>query len=234
MTIEIRGFLESSLLDWDGKISSVIFLPGCNFKCPFCHNYPLVYEPETLKKYNFEDIKKYLIEHKNWIDGVVVSGGEPTIYRELENFIEIIKDLGFAVKLDTNGTNPKMLKDLIKRKLVDLYAMDIKGPLNEKYASLAGCKVDLKKIKESIALLMHSKVNYEFRTTIVPGLLDTEDIKELSKTIENAKSFVLQQFQPGNAYDESLRNKKPYPKEKLLEMVEAAKVHVANTVLRGV
>ncbi len=234
MSMDIRGFIETSLLDWDGKISSVIFLPGCNFRCPYCHNYPLIYNPESLKRFEFEDIKKYLIEHKSWIDAVVISGGEPTIYKDLEGFIKEFKDLGFLVKLDTNGTNPKMLKELSEKGLIDYIAMDIKGPFNGKYEKLAGCKVNLNDIAESIEFLKNSNIEYEFRTTIVPGLLDIEDIKEMARELSGSKKLVIQQFEPANAMDEDLRDVVPYSKEKLLELVETAKKYIPNTTLRGI
>ncbi len=231
--MDIRGFIETSLLDWDGKISSVVFLSGCNMRCAFCHNYPLVFEPEKLKKFELDHINKYLIEHKNWVDGVVISGGEPTIYKELESLIKGFKDMGLAVKLDTNGTNPGMLKDLISKKLLDYIAMDVKGPLNEKYSKIAGCKIDLDAILESIKTIKGSGVDYEFRTTVVPGQLDVDDIAALARNISGAKKFILQQFEPANARDEALRKVKPYTKEKLVEMGTAAKEYVDDVVIRG-
>jgi pyruvate formate lyase activating enzyme len=234
MTIDIRGFLETSMLDWDGKISSVIFLSGCNLRCAFCHNYPLVFEPEKLKQFFVKDIEKYLVDHKNWIDGVVISGGEPTIYKELEAFVRDVKNLGFPVKLDTNGTNPKMLKELVSKGLLDYIAMDVKGPLNSKYEKIAGCAVPLSDIKESIELIINSNVDHEFRTTVVPGLLDADDVPEIAKSIRGAKKFIIQQFEPPNAMDEGLRSVKPYPKEILVKMADASKVFVSNTIVRGV
>jgi len=233
MNLEIRGFLETSMIDWDGKISSVIFLPGCNFRCPFCHNFPLLFKPETLKKFEIEDIKKYLNEHRNWVDAVVISGGEPTLYKDLKKLMKEIKDLGFLIKLDTNGTNPEMIKELYDEKLVDLIAMDIKAPLNEKYEKLTGVKVDIKKIIQSINLIKSFDIDHEFRTTVVPGLLDINDIKKMSEQIKGVKKLVIQQFEPANSLDESLRDINPYTKEKLSEMVEAAKEFVPNTILRG-
>ncbi len=233
MTIDIRGFLETSMLDWDGKISSVIFLSGCNLRCAFCHNYPLVFEPHKLKRFDMAEIEKYLSEHRNWIDGVVISGGEPTTYAELESFISDIKRIGFPVKLDTNGTNPGMLRSLISKRLLDYIAMDVKGPLNDKYGKIAGCSVKLNDIMESIKLVIGSGLEHEFRTTVVPGLLDVDDIREISKAIAGAKRFILQQFEPPNAMEESLRSVRPYPREKLAEMAEAAMASVPGTIVRG-
>jgi pyruvate formate lyase activating enzyme len=232
--MDIRGFIETSLIDWDGKISSVIFLSGCNLRCSFCHNYPLVFGSETLKKFELEDIKKYLAEHKSWIDGVVISGGEPTIYKDLEGLIKEVKAMGFLVKLDTNGTNPAALRGLLDKKLLDYVAMDVKAPLNNKYEEVAGCPVNLANIRESIRAIMESGIDYEFRTTVVPGQLDVEDIAELAKAITGAKKFILQQFEPANARDEELRKLKPYSKEKMVELSEAAKAYVPNAVFRGV
>lgn len=234
MTMDIRGFIETSLLDWDGKISSVLFLAGCNLRCAFCHNYPLVFKPESLKKFDLENIKKYLVEHKNWIDGVVVSGGEPTLYKELETLLKEIKEMGFLVKLDTNGTNPKMLRSLAEKGLLNFIAMDVKGPLNDKYDKIAGCRVSLGDIRESVEFIKNSGIDYEFRTTVVPTLLDEGDIKEMARSLAGAKKFVIQQFERENAMDERLRDLKPYQKEELVKMAEAARVFVPNTILRGV
>jgi pyruvate formate lyase activating enzyme len=231
--MDIRGFLETSLIDWDGKISSVIFLPGCNMRCPFCHNAPLLFEPEKLKKFELKDIKQYLIDHKNWIDAVVISGGEPTIHGDLEALIKEIKDLGFLIKLDTNGTDPKMLKDLLVKGLIDYVAMDVKGPLNESYKKSAGAEVDLGDIRQSVDLLKNSGVEYELRTTVVPGFHTKEDVAEMAKQLSGSKKLVLQQFEPANCLDDSLREVKPYEKEKLIKMVDAAKQYIPNTVLRG-
>ena len=186
--MEVRGFIETSLLDWDGKVSSVVFLPYCNFKCPFCDNGILIENPETLPEIKIETIENFIRERKDFIDGVVITGGEPTIHPWLP---ELIKRLKVPIKLDTNGTNPAVLSELIALKLIGYVAMDIKSPLNDRYHEAAGTKVDLNKIKESIKILMGSEMDYEFRTTVIPTLLDEQEIEAIAKTISGAKKYVL-------------------------------------------
>ncbi|MDD1746376.1 MAG: anaerobic ribonucleoside-triphosphate reductase activating protein, partial [Methanomassiliicoccales archaeon] len=163
----IAGFNRTSLLDWDGCVSAVIYLPGCNFRCPFCHNRELVLTPEVYEEIPLEFIEEYVRENSEFLDGIVVTGGEPTIHRDLPELVKRIKALGMKVKLDTNGTNPEMLKDLIYAGLLDYVAMDLKAPLDESYDDLAGAKVDLSKVKRSIEIIMGSGIDYEFRTTMV-------------------------------------------------------------------
>ncbi len=232
--IPIKGFIETSFSDWDGKISSVIFLAGCNFRCPYCHNATLVVNPDSLPDLSYKKIKDFLVSHRDWIDGVVISGGEPTLYEKLTELIKEIKEMGFLIKLDTNGSNPQRLRDLIGQKLLNYVAMDLNAPLDEKYHQLSGTTVNLEKIKESMNLLLESKIDYEFRTTVVPNLLDEEDIAEIASSIQGAKNYVLQQFNPKETLDPSLRKVAPYPKEKLQQMVARAKDFVANVHLRGI
>ena len=232
--IPIKGFIETSFLDWDGKLSSVIFLPGCNFRCPYCQNYPIILAPEELPDIPFEGVEKFLNEHKGWIDGVVISGGEPTIYAELTELIQKIKRLGFLVKLDTNGSNPEMLKELIGQKLIDYVAMDINAPLDKRYSPASGVEVVLDKIKESIQILMNSDIGYEFRTTVVPTFLGEEEIVEIARSIAGAKKYVLQQFNPRQTLDPRLEIIEPYSKKEMEKMVNLAKDYVQTASLRGV
>ena len=198
--MDVKGFIDVSFVDWDGKVTSVIFLPNCNFRCPFCHNVNLVLNPEKIETIPFEDIEDQLGKHKDWIDGVCVTGGEPTLHKDLPELLSKIKNMGFKVKLDTNGTNPKLLRELLNQDLVDYVAMDIKAPLNVKsYSRIVGVNVDnlLEKIKESIKILMESGIEYEFRTTIVPTLHTLKDIKEICLSLRNCKKFVIQKFDVG-------------------------------------
>lgn len=236
MDLEIKGFIETSLLDWDGKIVSTLFVPYCNFRCPFCHNQGLVEKPQGFQTISLSRIEKYLVEHKDFIDGVCLTGGEPALHknRGLFEFMRRIKDLGFQVKIDTNGTDPELLQKVLDKKIIDYIAMDIKGPLANKYHKLAGVKTDLDKIKQSIMIIMEDRVPYEFRTTVVPAMLGIKDIEGIARAIKGARKFVLQQFVAENAWDEALREIKPYPREKLDEMAEASKKFVTNTILRGI
>lgn len=233
--LDIKGFIETSFLDWDGKIVATIYLPNCNFDCPFCHNSSLVKIPQAYETISIEKIEKYLIEHKDFIDGICITGGEPTIHKDkgLYGFVAKIKGHGFKVKFDTNGTSPDAIKYLLENKLIDFIAMDIKGPLNEKYDELSGVKVNLKNIKESIKLIMRSDIPYEFRTTVVPNMLEAADVAAIAKDIKGAKKYVLQQFISKNCSKEELKSFVPYTKEALQAMMKSASSYVDNICIRG-
>ena len=232
--INIRGFIETSLLDWDGKITSVIFLPYCNFRCPFCSNGILLDDPDSLPEITLDRIGAFLKERKDFIDGVVISGGEPTIHPWLPELAEKLKAIGTLVKLDTNGSNPNHLTTLITNHLIDYIAMDLKAPLDGKYRSAAGQEVDLKAIKQSIKLIMGSGIDYEFRTTVIPTILDEAEIESMAKAIAGAKKYALQQFVPEHTLDPKLRIIAAYPREKMLALSAIARQYVANTIVRGV
>jgi pyruvate formate lyase activating enzyme len=234
MTLDIRGFIETSLVDWDGKIVCVVFLPGCNFRCGFCQNIGLIDHPEKYKQIPESRIFEYLDSHKDFIDGVCITGGEPTIHREkgLTQFIKGIKKRGFLVKLDTNGSDPAYIKDLVHKKLVDYIAMDIKAPI-ESYGRTANVKVDIDKIKESIDFLRSGEVDSEFRTTIVPTLFGIEEVEDAAKLIAGAKKYALQQFEPDNCEDIEMKKLKPADSDCVSEMMDIAKRYVKNVVYRG-
>jgi len=217
--MEIGGLQKLSLIDYPKKLACVVFLMGCNFRCPFCYNSSLVL-PEKIKKqpriserYFFDFLKR----RKKFLEGVVLGGGEPTIWNELPDFIEKIKNLEYLVKLDTNGYNPEMLKKLIVKKLINYVAMDIKAPLelNFQYDKVVGIRVDIKKIKKSIEIIKNSKIDYEFRTTIVPTLLRKKDIIQIAKEISPAKRYFLQNFRPEETLKLKFKKIKPYSQEYL-------------------
>ena len=189
--MEIKGFQETSFLDWDGKIVSTLYVAGCNFRCPFCHNSGLIERPQEYATIPQERIDNFLTERKDFIDGICLTGGEPTLYKDqgLFEFLEHIKDLGLKIKLDTNGTDPECLDQLIAKKLVDYMAMDVKGPLDQRYDRLSGVKTDLAKIEQSIKLIRESGLPYEFRTTVVPTLLDVPDIKDIAQSLAGAPTI---------------------------------------------
>ena len=196
----IAGLQKTSLIDYPGKITAIIFVFGCNFSCCYCHNPELVKPKLKPEEISEEIFFKFLEKRKNVLDAVTVTGGEPTLYKDLPEFLAKIKTQGFLVKLDTNGTNPKMLKELIDKKLVDYIAMDIKAPL-KKYKKITGKQVDVEKIKKSIDLIMNYELrtknyelDYEFRTTVLPALHTKEDIIENAKLIKGAKKYFLQNF----------------------------------------
>jgi pyruvate formate lyase activating enzyme len=214
--IPVKGFLETSLLEWPGNICSVVFLPGCNLRCPFCHNTPLVLDPSRLTTIPFTKVQEQLHELEDWIDGVCVTGGEPTIHENLPALLRRFKDLNLPIKLDTNGSNPAMIESLIRDKLIACVAMDIKAPLvTNYYARLTGCDLDLKAVKKSINLIRSSSIQAIFRMTVVPELIDEEDIYQVARSLAPDHHLVLQQFSPDNALDPSLRTSAPWPQSRL-------------------
>jgi len=200
--IHIKGVQKSSLIDYPGKVSSVVFLSKCNFNCPFCHNPELVNDSKDFPDISLEEFSEYLDERKKWLDAVCITGGEPTLHSGLIDLMKLIKSRGLFVKLDTNGTNPKMIIDALKEKCVDYIAMDIKNSL-DKYEDTVHRKVDLNKIQESIKLIIDAQKNglieAEFRSTILPKLHSSDDMEKMSKMVHGAKKYVLQQFKTEEA-----------------------------------
>jgi len=195
-----RGWQKISLNEWPGKICSVVFVGGCNFRCPFCYNFDLVLNPEKLPLIKERQILDYCKKNKDLLDGIMITGGEPLINKkeDLIKFIKKVKELGLRVGIETNGTNPKMIEFLMENKLIDYIAMDIKAPLEqEKYNQVAGVGVNLKKIRKSIRIIIDSNIESEFRTTVIPGLLNEDDILKIVKEIKGGKKYCLQQFQKG-------------------------------------
>lgn len=190
--MKIAGLQKNSLLDYPGKISAVVFTQGCNMNCGYCHNRRLIGCTVKNEILDEDSILAFLEKRRGLLDGVVVSGGEPTLQKNLYNFIERVKKMGFKMKLDTNGTNPECLKELILGGLLDYVAMDIKAPLC-KYGKVCCSPVDTEKLSESIEILKSGLVEYEFRTTYTPELCD-DDLMDISKTIKGAKRYVLQQY----------------------------------------
>jgi pyruvate formate lyase activating enzyme len=231
--MRIVGFINTSLVDWDGRVSSVIFLPGCNFRCPFCHNRELVLSPGSVPEVDHDSMMLYLEENSDFLDGVVITGGEPTIHSDLPDLITDLSSLGLRVKLDTNGSNPSMLLDLIDSGLVESVAMDIKGPLDERYDEICGVKAPLENIKRSISILMDSEIEHEFRTTIVPHLIKEGEVESIAAFIGGARKYALQQFRPGVTLDDRLSKIDPYPTERIHNMAELAKQYVRRVVIRG-
>lgn len=230
----IKGFIKTSLVDWDGKVTSVIFLPNCNFRCPMCHNYGLILHPERYPDQDYEEIMNYLSENSDFLDGVVITGGEPTLHEGLERICKDVRNLGLKVKLDTNGYMPDKLSKLLEDDLVDYIAMDVKAPLREDiYSRLSGVKVDIERIKESIGIIKSSGIDYEFRTTVVPSLLKPEDVVEISKELSPARRFAIQQFVPENSMSKVLREIKPYDKKILEELARECKRYINEVILRA-
>ena len=231
--MKIIGFIETSLLDWDGHIVASIYLPGCNFRCPYCHNKNAVLNPNSFDEIPIDYIESYISENKDFLDGIVVSGGEPTIHDDLQDLLRKIKGLGLKVKLDTNGTNPDMLEHLISENLIDYIAMDIKAPLNTKYSDAAGVEVNLENIKRSIDLIESSGIDYEFRTTIVSLFLSKDDVYSIISELSGSKKYALQQFRPDYTLDPALSELKPYPSEIIMDLANAAQKVIKTVTVRG-
>ena len=197
--MKICGFNKTTLLDYPGCVAATIFLGGCNFRCPFCHNGDLVLKSGQMTGYEEKEVLAFLKKRRNVLEGVCITGGEPTLHAELPEFISKIKELGYLVKLDTNGSNPEMLKSLVKEKLIDYVAMDVKAPL-AKYEKVCGVAVDVEKIKQSVEFLKQGEIPYEFRTTVVKELHTGEDILEIGRYLRGASKYFLQ------SYEESEQN----------------------------
>jgi len=236
--MEIKGFIELSLADWNGKVSSVLFLPNCNFRCSFCQNPALVLHPEKEKTIPFERVEDYLKKQRNWLDGVCITGGEPTLHSDLPDLCLKLKKMGFLVKVDTNGTNPTMVKELIEGELVDYIALDIKAPLNvEKYSKAIGINAEklLGKVKETMRILMGSKMDYEFRTTVVPTIHEEKDIEEICRGIKGCKKYVLQKFNISlgkKTLDPEFSKLKPFTNEEMSMFLAVAQKLLPNVKLR--
>lgn len=226
----IGGLQKSSLIDYPEKISAIVFTQGCNFRCPYCHN------PELISKSASTEILvdalfEFLNSRIGKIDGVVITGGEPTLHKGLLDLIKKIKCLGFAVKLDTNGTNPEMLEYLIKEKLIDYVAMDIKAPF-EKYGEVVCSNVNTENVLKSIEILKNSNIDYEFRTTVVKYQLTFEDFEKIGKLIENSSKYYLQKFIPTKTLDESFINEITYSDTEFEKIINILKKYVKTVELR--
>ncbi|MFP4005285.1 MAG: anaerobic ribonucleoside-triphosphate reductase activating protein [Candidatus Hadarchaeia archaeon] len=219
--MDFIGIEKNSLIEWPGKIVAVAYTRGCNFRCPFCQNRDLVLHPQNLSSFSEEKVLEHLDNREKWLDGAVVTGGEPMIHEELPEFAAKVKNRGFGFGVETNGTRPEMIEELLEEGLVDYIAMDIKAPLEwEKYRKAAGIedKNLLRKIKKSIEILKNSNTEHEYRTTVVPTILDENDIFEIAQYIEGERNYYLQQFVPENTLDKSYENVNPYSDEKMKEI----------------
>ncbi len=230
----IKGFVKNSLIEWEGNIAAIVFLSKCNLRCQYCHAPHLVNNPCELETIPVDVVLESISKNREWIDGVVISGGEPTLCDELEPLIKSFKELGVKVKLDSNGTNPDVIERFFENRLLDSIAMDIKAPLEEdKYNLVAGVKCDIEKIKRSIRLIMESGVENEFRTTVCPEFLDKEDILDIARFIEGADKYAIQQFRPIICLNNELLKVTPYPKEMLEDFAESAGKYVKKCWVRG-
>ncbi|MBO4559004.1 MAG: anaerobic ribonucleoside-triphosphate reductase activating protein [Lachnospiraceae bacterium] len=231
--MQIHGFAKLTLLDYPGQIAATIFTGGCNFRCPFCHNAILVLNPNAQPRIDENEILKELESRKNKLEGVCITGGEPTLCRDLPEFIAKVREMGFLVKLDSNGTNPDMLEDLIGHRLIDFVAMDIKSS-PEGYSKATGLKdMSMDDIFRSTDLLMQSGIDYEFRTTVVDGIHTADDFKKIGIWLKGAKAYYLQQYKDSG--DLIAPEGLSAPSKETLETYRSILLpYIPNTSIRGI
>lgn len=229
---KIGGLEKVSLLDYPGKVSTILFTYGCNLKCSFCHNPELVIHPlDSDIEIKEEELFHYLKGRKGLIDAVVITGGEPLIWKDIGLLIERIRGMGFLIKLDTNGFFPKELKQLLKKGLLDYIAMDVKWSKDD-YTKFSGDKKAVEKVKKSIEIIMNSGIDYEFRTTFVKGIHTIEDGEKITSMIKGAKKYYIQNFRSGKTIDKTLDSSNSFTVEELKNILRGAKKHVKNSYIR--
>lgn len=211
----IKGFQPLTTLDYPQQLAALVFTAGCNMRCTYCYNKSLVENAPDLPEVPPQDILQFLQRRKGLLDGVVISGGEPTMHADLPDFIKKIKQLGFKVKLDTNGTNPKMVQDLLNEKLIDYIAMDVKQ-VPAKYEAVTKLRVNMDKVEQTVAIIKSSDIDYEFRTTAAPSFISKQELLEIGKWLQGSKKYCLQQFKAVDSMnDMRLITAKTYEKEEL-------------------
>ena len=231
--VGIKGLEKFAPKDFPGYISSTVFLGGCNFRCPFCHNSDLVLNAQTLPTFPMDYFISFLDSRKNWLEGICVSGGEPLLNEELEVLLCLIKERGLLVRIDTNGSIPSRLERLIEEGLVDQIAMDVKAPL-ERYREVTGALVNEEDIKKSINMIKNSDLEYVFRTTVVPGLVGPDDIKKISQMLIGANIFQIQQFIPTNTLDSQYLRRRPYCRKDIQALAGIAEPYFKEIRVEGV
>jgi len=230
--MKLGGWQRCSLIDFPGKISAILFTEGCSFRCPFCHNPGLVLPGQSKQATLSEkQVFEFLQRRQGKLDGVVVSGGEPTIHADLPEFLRKIKDLGFAVKLDTNGDRPDIVERLLSENLVDYWAMDRKASL-PRYSQVSGIDLKPQTIEASSSLIMNSGLPYEFRTTLVRELHPPEEVGLIAEEIKGADRYVLQQFRPLITLDPKLQSASPYNDEEMEQLCKRARPLVKECLWR--
>jgi len=224
--MKFSGIQKTSLIDFPDRVATVLFTPDCNLRCPFCHNWRIVLDPKP-PFLNEETVIQILEKRKKFVDAVVITGGEPTMHKEIPKFLKKLKEKGFSVKLDTNGFFPEVLKECLA--YVDYVALDVKTSL-ERYGRL-GAK-DTADFLRTVEILKNKNVEYEFRTTVVPGFVDKEDISEIGEIVKGGKRFAFQQFVAGDTLDKVFNSVNPYPPEVIGQFARTMRKYVANVTLR--
>ncbi len=230
--MRISGLQKLTLLDFPGHVACTVFFAGCDLRCPFCHNAPLVTDIDEADGIEYDEFFAFLEKRRGILDGVAITGGEPLLRSDLAEFIARIKSMGYAVKLDTNGTHPERLREILMSGNVDYVAMDVKNSL-EKYEKTVGRPIDMGKIEGSIRTIIESDVDYEFRTTVVKELHETADFDKIGRMLSGAKRYYLQQFKDSGALIGDASTLHAADKAEMTEFAEAAGKHLP-TELRGV
>ncbi|MCF7861629.1 anaerobic ribonucleoside-triphosphate reductase activating protein [Candidatus Woesearchaeota archaeon] len=226
--MHIKGLAETTLVDYPGKVACTVFFGSCNFRCPFCHNPDLV--NNTGEDLDPQSVYSFLKKNKKWLDAVCITGGEPTLDKDLKEFILKAKEFGYLVKLDTNGTRPDVISDLLPH--LDYIAMDIKtSPLRYEKATLV--PVDVATLEKSRDMIMRAN-DYEFRTTVVPGIVDEQDMIDISEFLKGAKKYSIQQYTNKNTLDPNFANTKPYPKEILKNFRKISEKKITYVMMNNI
>jgi pyruvate formate lyase activating enzyme len=223
----IGGMQPLSLIDYPGKVAAIIFTQGCSFRCVYCHNPDLVLPERFTAPLDIDDVYAFLESRKGKLDGVVVTGGEPALQKDLIPFLASLKAMGYLVKLDTSGISPTRVAQVLDAGVVDYFAMDIKAPLH-RYPHIIGIPIDTERIEQSIRLIMESGIDYEFRTTVVEGLLSKDDILEIGKLIAGAKRYALQHFVPTQTLDPQMKSAESF----LQTDMEALRAEMESTYVK--
>jgi len=229
--MNVGALQKFSLIEYPGRICAIVFTQGCNFRCPYCYNRELVDTESFRHPIDENSLFAFLEKRKGRLDAVTITGGEPTLQPDLIPFIERLKEMKYLVKIDSNGSCPEVLEALLRLKLVDYVAMDVKGPL-EKYPKIANTKLSPEKINQSINLIMSSGVDYEFRTTVVRSQLNLEDLFEIGQLIRGAKLYALQKFIPSKPLDPEFQDEAAYGDDEFGPMAEAIRTLVKQVILR--
>lgn len=228
----IAGYHPTTLIDWPGRLAAIVFVPGCNLRCRFCHAESLLAPGD--EAIPLEAVLDHIAAREGWIDGVVICGGEPTVWPTLPDLCRALRQAGLDVKLDTNGTRPEVVRALVDAGLVQAVAMDVKAPLDQRYREVcAAPDLDLDALGRTIDLLMAGEAEYEFRTTVCPAFIDEAEIRAIGRRIAGARRWVLQRFEPARALDPDLRTVAPLGPARLEALAEIGRTYVSRCLIRG-
>ncbi len=230
--VEIKGIEKFSSRDFPGHISSTVFLGGCTFRCPYCHNSELVLRPETIQTMPVDIFLSYLDGRKGWLEAICLTGGEPLLHEDVEDLVRVVRERGLLVKLDTNGSFPERLEGLLAAGLLDWVAMDIKAPL-ERYREVTRSNVDVESIVRSTDILRNSGVRHTFRTTVVPGFVGKEDVVKIGEWLNGAANYFIQKFVPQTTIDPAFLEVKPFSRAELEDIVAAARPYFRDVRIEG-